>query len=275
MDEKSGALGYTEADVNLLNRMVQSLLSCLPDEYRRIAEVESQSVSVKPSVSSDLVSQSNVWKVAPISVAVNSPDGDHGQVRFAFDVEMKAEDIFRYDIIRVFMTGSNGEKDSISFDMGDLNNDMYGRTKAPSVFVGEALDFMERCFANISDIVSVYPSFIEAAGVADDGFMTNLISLLPDGWDVVFHQSILDGFGIPFVDSFTATHGDDFVSCPVHVSRVGNEFLQVKVPDDEHSLFMHLADESTFMCLKMQRDMEPIVAHLLDGVDAEHETQEV
>lgn len=274
MDEKGDVLGYTEIDVNLLNRMVQSLLSCLPDEYRKIAEVESQPVSVKPSVSSDLVSQSNVWKVVPISVAVNPPNGDHGQVSFVFGVEMGVEGIFRHDIINVFMTGSNGERDSISFDTGGLEDDIYERTKVPMTFSYAAMDFVEHCFGEVSDIVSMYPSFIEAAGVADDGFMTNLISLLPDGWDVVFHQSILDGFGIPFVDSFTATHGDDFILCPVHVSRIGNDCLHVKVSEDEYPLVMILSDEPIFMCSKMQRDMEPIVAHLLEGVDVEQEKGE-
>lgn len=274
MDEEGGVLGYTETDVYLLNRMVQSLLSCLPDEYRRIAEVESQPVSVKPSVSSDLVSQFNVWKVAPVSVAVNSPDGDHGQVRFAFGVEMGMDGIFRENTINVFMTGGNGERDSISFDTGDLEDDVYERTKVPMTFSYAAMDFMEHCFGEVSDIVSMYPSFIEAAGVADDAFMTNLISLLPDGWDVVFHQSILDGFGIPFVDSFTATHGDDFILCPVHVSRIGNDGLHVKVSEDEYPLVIVLFDEPDFICSKMQKDMEPIVAHLLDGVGAGHETQD-
>ena len=287
MEKDNEVVKYDEYDVRFMDRMVQRLLGFLPDDYRKTVEIESYPMEMKVFGTDH---DGETFDMVPFSVKVKSPD-DGGWVKFDFTIG--TVDLPDYDFAGLLgghvddsFTGTHketaykvsavtdkGDERDISVDEGYFDN-KDDDSRALGHFIVEAKGIIEDRFGVMDGVRSVYPSTIESVGVANRTLMMGVKESMPKGWNVRFSQSILNDYGVPFVDSVTFVHSDTEYPCPVHVSAISNDVLHVMFHDEDYSFNISLVLLPSVMKNFIWGETRPVVVRVIEHLENMKKTRE-
>lgn len=239
------AVEYDGHEVQFMNHMVRTLFDYLPNDYRKLMRVSSRPMRLR-RFSEQGSSDDGSVAIVPVAVNLWSPKDDKASIFFALNTvrsDMPSELVEGKDYRSAFEVTVLNDKEErqyvkIEEDVFDSINDDYS---AINVFLEMALPFIKDRFGDMNGGRVISPSLSGAASITSGFFMEELSKAIPDDWYIMFQQPVLDGYNVPFVESFNVSYGDDHCfKFPMEVIMLGDMVININIPDIECMLTLNL-----------------------------------